>query len=315
MTRLITLTPNPTYDFAVDADFVAPNRKLRCRNPKVHPGGGGLNVARAARRLGADVLAVFTAGGVYGAALKALVAKEGVEGRAVAVAGETRLAFHVKDLSGPDEYRFNLPGAELSERECAALLAALEEETRKGDYVVGSGSLPPIAGGKTDLWARAARVARRRGARFVLDSISGLKEALAEGVFLLRLNEHEYPALAGRTLQWPDEIAGFAKSIVAGKGAERMAISHGADGSVLASLSGVLTQPVFKVRAHSAVGAGDSFVAGLVVALMDGRTDAEALRMAAAAAAATRMKPDASLLDVADLQRLLERGETDGRTT
>ena len=45
MARIITLTPNPTYDFAVDADFVEPNRKLRCHNAQSHPGGGGVNVA------------------------------------------------------------------------------------------------------------------------------------------------------------------------------------------------------------------------------------------------------------------------------
>jgi 6-phosphofructokinase 2 len=64
MSRIITLTPNPTYDFAVDAPKVEPNRKLRCINPESHPGGGGVNAARAAARLGAPTLAIVTAGGL-----------------------------------------------------------------------------------------------------------------------------------------------------------------------------------------------------------------------------------------------------------
>ena len=306
MTRIITLTPNPTYDFAVDSDFVEPNRKLRCKNPQTHPGGGGVNVARAASRLGAETLAILTVGGVYGQAVEALIAAEAIAMRAIPVAGETRVAFHVSDRTTGDEYRFNLPGAGMSAAECGGVLTALAEETRAGDYVVGSGSLPPMRddGPSTDFWARAARTAKAKGARFVLDSISGLRAAMAEGVFLLRQNEHEYRALAGRALRWPDEVSAFACKLAAEGVAERIVISHGADGSVMAMKSGSVFAPALKVKARSAVGAGDSFVAALIVALTRGWSDQEALRYAAAAAAATRMSPGTALFDADDVDRL-----------
>lgn len=305
MPRIVTLTPNPTYDFAVDAPKVEPNRKLRCVNPESHPGGGGLNVARAAHRLGADSLAIFTAGGLYGAALEGLVAKEGVPARAVKVAGETRLAFHVRDEATGDEYRFNLPGAEVSTSERAALIAAIEAEAAPGAFVVGSGSLPPIAGnGAARFWADAARAAKAKGARFVLDSISGLDAALEEGVDLIRFNEHEYQAVAGRTLAWPAGVADFAASLVVRGAAARAVIAHGGDGSVLAGPEGLIFQPVFPVRAHSAVGAGDSFVAGLLVGFARGLSPKDALRLASACAAATRLSTDTSLFKPADVDRL-----------
>ncbi len=311
MPRIITITPNPTYDFAVDAAKVEPNRKLRCVNPESHPGGGGLNVARAATRLGAETLAIFTTGGLYGAALKGLVAEEHVPMRAVHVAGETRLAFHVRDAASGDEYRFNLPGSELSHSERQALLDAVAEETRAGDFVVGSGSLPPMQGedAQPTFWADAARIAKSKGGRFVLDSISGLDAALAEGIFLLRHNEHEYQALAGKALQWPDEIAAFAKSLVARGAAERIVITHGGDGSVMATKDDAVFTPVFPVRAHSAVGAGDSFVAGLIVALMRGWCDANALRYASACAAATRLSSGTSLFKKEDVENLYQSGK------
>lgn len=306
MLRIIALTPNPTYDFAVDAPKVEPNRKLRCVNPESHPGGGGLNVARAASRLGAETLAIFTAGGLYGAALKGLVAEEKVPMRTVPVAGETRIAFHVRDMATSDEYRFNLPGAELRPAERQALLDALAEETREGDYVVGSGSLPPMQGkgAQEAFWAEAAKAAKSRGARFVLDSISGLNAALKEGVFLLRHNEHEYQTLSGGPLQWPDEIAAFAQDLVRSGAAERVVITHGGDGSVMATKGGLVFTPVFPLRAHSAVGAGDSFVAGLLVALMRGSSDADALRYASACAAATRLSSGTSLFKREDVEQL-----------
>ena len=64
-------------------------------------------------------------------------------------------------------------------------------------------------------WADAARIAKSKGARFALDSISGLNAALEEGVFLLRHNEHEYQQLSGRALDWPAGISEFAESLVA----------------------------------------------------------------------------------------------------
>ena len=306
MPRIITLTPNPTYDFAVDAPKVEPNRKLRCVNPESHPGGGGLNVARAATRLGADALAIFTTGGLYGAALKGLVAEERVPMRTIAVAGETRLAFHVRDAATNDEYRFNLPGAEWVSSDRAAFLETLRQEAGDGDYVVGSGSLPPMQGrGAGDsFWADAAKIAKAKGARFVLDSISGLDAALKEGIFLLRHNEHEYQALAGDALKWPDEISAFAQKLAASGAATRVVITHGGDGSVMATKDALVFTPVFPVRAHSAVGAGDSFVAGLVVALLRGWEDAEALRYAAACAAATRLSSGTSLFRREDVERL-----------
>ena len=306
MPRIITLTPNPTYDFAVDAPKVEPNRKLRCVNPESHPGGGGLNVARAATRLGADALAIFTTGGLYGAALKGLVAEERVPMRTIAVAGETRLAFHVRDAATNDEYRFNLPGAEWVSSDRAAFLETLRQEAGDGDYVVGSGSLPPMQGqGANDsFWADAAKIAKAKGARFVLDSISGLDAALKEGIFLLRHNEHEYQALAGDALKWPDEISAFAQKLAASGAATRVVITHGGDGSVMATKDALVFTPVFPVRAHSAVGAGDSFVAGLVVALLRGWEDAEALRYAAACAAATRLSSGTSLFRREDVERL-----------
>lgn len=306
MPRILTLTPNPTYDFAVDAPKVEPNRKLRCINPESHPGGGGLNVARAATRLGAETLAIFTAGGIYGEALKGLVAEEHVPMRAVAVDGETRIAFHVRDMTTNDEYRFNLPGSPLKPDERSSLLAAVAEETNPGDFVVGSGSLPPMEGDKAQerFWADAARTAKSKGGRFVLDSVSGLEAAVEEGVFLLRFNEHEYQALAGGPRRWPDEIAAFAQSLVIKGAAECVVITHGGDGSVMAMKDAVVFTPVFPVRAHSAVGAGDSFVAGLVVGLSRGFNDADALRHAAACAAATRLSSGTSLFLREDVDRL-----------
>lgn len=302
MPRIVTLTPNPALDFAFEVEKIEPNRKLRCADPRSDPGGGGINVSRAAKRLGAETLAIFTAGGVYGEALKEAVAGEAIPARIIAVAAATRPAFHAHETSTGAEYRFNFPGEEMSGAEADAMLAALAEEIGKGDLVVGSGSLPP--GAPLDFWARAARIARKAGAHFALDSSRGVREALSEGVWLLRLNKSEAPALAGHDLEWPQGYEEFAAALVAGGKAARVAVTHGGDGGLLASAAGVARAPAPKVAVHSAVGAGDSFVGALIVALMRGEPDAEALRFAFAAAAATLMTPGTALFDPEEVRRI-----------
>lgn len=304
MPRIITLTPNPALDFSFEADKVEPNQKLRCSNPRVDAGGGGVNVARAALRLSAQTLAIFTTGGLHGATLKEAVARENVPARIIPVGGETRPAFHVRETSSGDEFRFNFPGAEMSDGEASLFLTALEEEAKSGDYIVASGSLPP--GAPRDFWGRAAHIAKSKGARFAIDSTKGVVEALEEGVDLLRLNKSEAPTFAGRSLQWPDDAANFAMDLVAKGKAGRVAITHGGEGGILAGPSGVARAPSPDVKIVSAVGAGDSFVAALVIALMKNEPDANALRFALAAASATLMTPGTALFEPKEVVRIYE---------
>jgi 6-phosphofructokinase 2 len=48
MAQIVTLTMNPALDIATATDCVVPTHKLRCEAPRYDPGGGGINVARAA---------------------------------------------------------------------------------------------------------------------------------------------------------------------------------------------------------------------------------------------------------------------------
>jgi len=75
---IVTLTINPAIDIFVNVSRVEPTRKLRCSSPKRDPGGGGINVARVAHRLGSNVVAIFPTGGAIGKLLHRLVEREGI---------------------------------------------------------------------------------------------------------------------------------------------------------------------------------------------------------------------------------------------
>ena len=75
-TSIVTLTMNPAVDLFLEVDEMTPFRKLRCRSPHFSPGGGGINVSRAIRRLGGESLALFPAGGATGELLKTMLHRE-----------------------------------------------------------------------------------------------------------------------------------------------------------------------------------------------------------------------------------------------
>ena len=79
MPDIVTLTINPAVDIFVNVERVEPTKKMRCSSPKRDAGGGGINVARPAHRLGGDVLAIYPAGGAMGKLLHRLVELEGID--------------------------------------------------------------------------------------------------------------------------------------------------------------------------------------------------------------------------------------------
>ncbi len=161
MTDILTITLNPALDVATSCDALQPSHKLRCAHAERFPGGGGINVARVVQRLGGDCLALYLAGGVVGDRLQNLLQAEQVPSHRLGIADETRESFSVLETSSGREYRFVLPGPDVTAREwqaCVDFLAAVEPAPR---YVVLSGSLPPTLA--VDSYAQLATLARSRG--------------------------------------------------------------------------------------------------------------------------------------------------------
>jgi len=270
----------------------------------MEPGGGGINVARVLNRLGADVRAIFLGGGVTGRVLDELLSRAGIERQMIAIADDTRLSLTVVETSTGKEYRFVPEGPTVTMDETdAALRAAVEANC---DYFIASGSLPP--GIDDDFYVRLCRARSERGGRFVLDT-SGepLRAALdAGGIFLVKPSRGEFEKLAGRKLR-TDELAAEASSLVEAGKAENIAITLGSEGAVLVSREGTTISPALEVKACSAVGAGDSFVAGMVYGFSLGMGCEVALRVGLAAGAAAVLSCGSELARPEDLKRLVRQ--------
>src|SRR5690242_17986192 len=114
---IITLTMNPALDVSLSVERLVASHKMRCSDATRDPGGGGINVARAAIRFEEDVTAIFPAGGATGNQLQELLTDEQVPFRAVPVSGDTRENMNALERSTGREFRFVFEGPALSERE------------------------------------------------------------------------------------------------------------------------------------------------------------------------------------------------------
>jgi 6-phosphofructokinase 2 len=304
---ILTLTLNPALDMASDVAEIRPGHKLRCSAPHLDPGGGGLNVSRALRLLGGDSLALVALGGLTGDRLAGLIRAAGVTFLSILGPGETRTSLTVREASTGRQYRFMLPGPEWGDADRARVFTVLRATAHPGGIGVISGSQPP--GFPSDFPRQLA--ASMQGSQVVLD-ISGppLHEAVAHpipGLTILRMDGEEAEDLAGRPLETRTDTADFAQSLVRRGVAEKVIVARGADGNVLATASRRLFAPAPRVDVVSTVGAGDSFVAGLVLGLAQDLGDEAALVQGTAAAAAAVMTPATELCRPEDVVRLLLR--------
>ncbi len=286
MRPILTLTLNPTIDIACATAEVVPQHKLRTHDERMDPGGGGVNVSRVLHELGAKTLAVVLAGGVFGRHLETLITAEGVACRAVAIAGETRIAMTVHDEKSGHEYRFVGEGPVIQPAEIDAVLAALEAQP--ADWLVISGSLP--RGVTVDTLAHIVRRAHQTGRQVVLDTSGpALKAAIGHGLALIKPSLREFEELVGTPLPSAAAQDEAALRLVRKGAAERIAVSLSGDGAMLATRDGVVRCPAIPVKAVGTVGAGDSFLAALTLALVRGSTPSDALAWGLAAGAAAVM--------------------------
>jgi 6-phosphofructokinase 2 len=303
MTKILTITLNPTVDFSSEAEVVRPIRKTRTSNTRHDPGGGGINVARTIAMLGGDVEAIFLAGGEIGSLLDRLLGEEGIRRRLIPITGQTRIGITVLEKSTGLEYRFVPEGPSVTAGELQACLDLIAEQS--WSYVVVSGSLP--LGVPDDSYVQIVDSAASKGARVVLDSSGpGLQTTLEKSrVFLVKPSRGELEKLTGRKLD-EDGVREAAGNIVVRGAAELVAVTLGADGALLATSSGVVRIRAVPVRVRSAVGAGDSFLGAMTWALSEGQTAEEAFKLGVAAGAAAVMTPGKKLFRRSDVYHLLE---------
>jgi ribokinase len=256
------------------------------------PGGKGANQAVAAARLGARVSMVGRMGqDAFADPLLESLAADGVDRTFVVRDGgaATGVALIVVDDSGENSIVVS-SGANM--RLSAADIMAAEAAIAAADLLILQLEVP------LESVMRSAELARAHGAQVLLNPAPArpLPARLLSMVDVLVPNESEAALLTGLPADADGEAAKAAKALL-GSGVEAVILTLGERGALAAREGETEFAPAFAVQPVDTTAAGDAFVAGLAVALAEGKGLREAVRWgnAAGGLATTKLGAQPSL--------------------
>ena len=260
-------------------------------------GGKGLNAARAVATCGEKILATGFVGGNNGRLLCELLDADGIEHDFVQVASETRCCINVLDPEGVST-EFLEPGRPVSEAEVAAVKEKVAEVAARADVVTFNGSAP--AGAGEDIYRELVGIVRATGKPAILDTSGALLVgSLPARPSMIKPNTDEICAILGRKPESIDEIVAAAREVHERHGIEKVVVSLGGDGSVMACSEGVFRGRAPKIDVVNPVGSGDTMVGAFAVAMARGMAVEDQLAFAMACASANCLTPSTGHFDMA----------------
>lgn len=299
---IYTLTLNPALDYVLRLPTLREGATNRAESAALRFGGKGINVSCILRELGMETRALGFAAGFTGEALEAELTQRGIPTSFIHLSeGLTRI--NVKVSTQASETEINGVGPVIPPEAIASLYEQLDSLTHE-DTLVLAGSIPPSL--PSDLYGCMGKKMAERGIRFVVDAEgNALAAALPYRPFLVKPNRAELEALMGHPLPTEESLRAAALSLQQA-GAVNILVSLGDDGAMLLDEYGNFHQSTApQIHLVSAVGAGDSMVAGFLAGCAGSPHDYErALRFGIAAGSATAASD--GLANRAAIARLME---------
>ena len=311
MKRILVACPNLSLDRTMRVERAALGNVHRSIESDVRGGGKGVNVARALKCMARDALVVGFSAGRTGHAVLGLLEDEGIDTIATGANGETRSCLTVLSEAPPTV--FNESGPQIEEDAWERFESTVTGLLDGAGIFAFSGSLPP--GAPAESAARLIDRARAGGCTTICDtSRTYLEVALAAGPDLVVPNLSEALALLGQDEVEPMDVpanalerAREAAVSLRALGPKSVLVTVGPAGVVYATENETSAVPSPEIEVVNPVGAGDCFVAGLVLELASGASLHEAVLTGVAMGAAGCETFPAGLVDPARARELRAR--------
>ena len=302
---IVTVTLNAALDRSLTVPTLQLGQRHRASEVLTLAGGKGINVARALKRLDVPVVATGLAGGRTGTRIVEELTSEAILNDFVRIRDESRTSTLVVDPTSGRQTEINEWGPKVTETELGMLMDKLRYLSRGAEAVVFAGSLP--RGVAETFYGEAARDLGRRGIRVALDTEGEpLRRGLEAEPWLVSPNQQEAEQLVGQEL-FDDEDFLMALDSIAELGARNVHITL-EDGCFALVREERQTRRyravVPRLEPVSIVGAGDALLAQWLMSVLDGVPVEDALRLAAAAGAASVLEVGAGRFDPAEARRL-----------
>jgi 1-phosphofructokinase family hexose kinase len=302
---ILCLTPNPAVDRTLIISKLIPGQVHRAPHAIAAAGGKGVNVARALKILGGQPKCLGFLGGHTGRLVAELAEREGLQSAWTWIEDETRMCVILVDESGGEATVLNENGPHVRAADWERLANDVHREIAAAQTIGFSGSLPP--GSLQEAFAQLLHKLCAVGKSVWVD-ISGatLSTALSVPGVNIKVNASEAEAVLQQSIPTIGDAIQAAHTLRA-RGVQRVAITLGGAGAVLVTSAGEWHVAAPPIHAVSAVGSGDSFLAGLMLGLENGLSPLEALRWAVAAGAANALSAGGGQFTSDEFQAILAR--------
>ncbi|WP_423299461.1 1-phosphofructokinase family hexose kinase [Glutamicibacter nicotianae] len=322
---IITLTANPALDKTIElGEPLAPGAVQRAVASHVQAAGKGVNVSRAIAAAGGATLAVLP--GASTDPLVTALAHDQLAHRNLPIAEALRTNTTLTDPDGTTT-KINEPGPALDAQQLAELGELVAEAAAGASWLVMAGSLPPgvPAGFYAQLTAKLRAALGAKCPKIAVDTSGApLLELFAHGQQhipdLVKPNAEELAQLAGgyseaaledsielaggyseAALEDSIELAAGCAQQLLDRGAGAVLATLGAQGALLVTKQGAWHGSHTPIIPRSTVGAGDSSLAGYLLADAAGASAPERLRNAVAYGAAATQLPGSTIPTESDL--------------
>jgi 1-phosphofructokinase/tagatose 6-phosphate kinase len=308
---IITVTLNPALDKTLEVPNFTLGRRHRTVDQVTMPGGKGVNVARAIKRLNQPVIATGLAGGATGTRIVEALNGEAILNSFVRIREESRTNTAVLDPTTGLQTEINERGPAVSPEELELFHEKLLYLSKGASMCVFAGSLP--RGVDADLYADLIREVKKLGVMTVLDTEGEpLRLAIRADPDLVSPNELEAEELVGQEF---NDVEDRAQAVVEmtrlGATEAIMTVGDGCYANVLDEGPGLYRASVEEQEARSRIGSGDAFLAGYVAARYAGRSPVECLRYGVACGAESIQHFGAGVIDPGKVDRLLNEVEAE----
>jgi 1-phosphofructokinase family hexose kinase len=307
---IITVTLNAALDKTLEVPNFTPGRRHRTVDQKTMPGGKGVNVARAIKRLGQPVIATGLAGGATGNRIVEALNDEAILNAFVRIREESRTNIAVLDPTTGMQTEINERGPSVSPQELELFRDKLLYLAKGASICVFAGSLP--RGIDASIYANLIRGVRKLGVTTIIDTEGEpLRLAVKAEPEVVTPNELEAEELVGHEFNDDDDRARAVAEIARLGPAEAiMTVPDGCYGYVIEDGAPVLYRvTVEEQEARSSIGSGDAFLAGYVAARYAGRQTIDCLRYGVACGAESTEHIGAGIIEPGRVDRMLDEVE------
>jgi len=298
---------NPALDNTIYIERIEERESIKVLRQERYAGGKGIDVSRVIAQLGGESIALGFLGGFVGKEIEGRLLNEGIACHFVWTREETRTNIIIHSTGTGREIRLNFAGQQISPTELSDLVNLCRNLKPAPTFAAICGSVP--SGVSPVVYENLVLTFESQGARVILDTYGEpLRKGLLATPFMIKPNRRELSELAGaNVVSVADATAAAGKAL---QYAEIVAVSLGEDGllGITRNDGTYLARPP-RVNAVNTVGAGDSAVAGMLLALEGNLPLPEVFRHGVAAGTASTLTEGTATVDIGQFNEILGKTE------